>query len=135
MWDVNNNSSTETLDFVVLENGEQKLHINRLLNWPNPFTDKTYFHFEHNCDDVLEVQVQVFTVSGKLVKNIRQTVSSAPFREGYRTDKFGIPWDGLDDYGNKIGKGVYIYRVIVKGANSETCKGTVTETEKLVILK
>lgn len=135
IWDINNNSTTETLNFVVMDDGDQKLYINRLMNWPNPFTNQTYFHFEHNCPDVLEVQVQVFTVSGKLVKTIRQSVSSAPFREGYRTDKFGIPWDGLDDYGNKIGKGVYIYRTIVKGADSESCKGTATEVEKLVILK
>lgn len=135
VWDINNNSTTETLDFVVMDNGDQKLYINRLLNWPNPFTNQTFFHFEHNCPDVLEVQVQVFTVSGKLVKTIRQQVSSAPFREGYRTDKFGIPWDGLDDFGNKIGRGVYIYKTTVKGANPESCKGTATETEKLVILK
>lgn len=135
VWDINNNSSSATLDFVVMEDGENKLYINRLLNWPNPFTTRTFFHFEHNCPTGLEVQVQVFTIAGKLVKNIRQHVSSEPFREGYRTGKFAIPWDGLDDFGNKIGKGVYIYRVIVKGEDSETCKGTATETEKLVILK
>lgn len=135
VWDINNNSTTETLDFVVMDNGDQRLHINRLMNWPNPFTNQTYFHFEHNCPDVLEVQVQVFTISGKLVKTIRQQVSSAPFREGYRTDKFGILWDGLDDFGNKIGKGVYIYKTIVKGSNPESCKGSASETEKLVILK
>ncbi|MDO5509667.1 MAG: type IX secretion system sortase PorU [Weeksellaceae bacterium] len=134
-WDINNNSSTATLDFVVMESGEQNLHINRLLNWPNPFTTHTYFHFEHNCPEALEVQVQIFSVAGKLVKTIRQHVSSAPFREGYRTDKFAIPWDGLDDFGNKIGKGVYIYRTIVRGSNPDTCVGTATATEKLVILK
>lgn len=135
VWDINNNSTTETLDFVVMDNGDQQLYINRLLNWPNPFTTQTYFHFEHNCPEMLEVQVQIFTVSGKLVKTIRQSVTSAPFREGYRTDKFGIPWDGLDDYGNKIGRGVYLYRTTIKGANGETCRGTATGTEKLVILK
>ncbi|MGI9527105.1 MAG: type IX secretion system sortase PorU [Weeksellaceae bacterium] len=135
VWDINNNSTTQTLDFIVMENGEQQLHINRLLNWPNPFTNQTYFHFEHNCPDVLEVQVQVFTIAGKMVKNIRQTVSSEPFREGYRTGKYAIPWDGLDDFGNKIGKGVYIYKVTVKGTNGETCKGNAEAVEKLVILK
>ena len=135
VWDINNNSTTETLDFIVMDNGDQQLHMNRLMNWPNPFTNQTYFHFEHNCPEALEVQVQIFSIAGKLVKTIRQQVSSAPFREGYRTDKFGIPWDGLDDFGNKIGKGVYIYKTIIKGANPESCKGTASETEKLVILK
>ncbi len=134
-WDINNNSSEQTLDFVVMEDGSDHIHIEKLLNWPNPFTNQTYFHFEHNCDTELEVMVQIFTISGKLVKTIRQTVSAEPWREGYRTGRFAIPWDGLDDFGDKIGKGVYIYRVTVKGVNPEICKGSATAIEKLVILK
>lgn len=134
VWDINNNSSSATLDFLVVDNGDQGLIIKKLLNWPNPFTTKTFFHFEHNCPDILDVQVQIFTVSGKLVKTINKTVTSQPFNEGYRTDKFGIEWDGLDDFGDKIGKGVYIYRVKIKGT-SEFCKGSVSQVEKLVILK
>lgn len=134
-WDINNNSNTASLDFVVMENGNSQLHIDKLLNWPNPFTNNTYFHFEHNCDSELEVLVQIFTVSGKLVKSIKQYVTSTPFREGYRTNKYAIPWDGLDDFGDKIGKGVYIYKVNVRGVNAETCKGNAQAVEKLVILK
>lgn len=134
VWDINNNSSTATLDFIVAENGDQHLVINRLLNWPNPFTNRTYFHFEHNCPDALEAQIQIFTLSGKLVKTIRQSVNSEPFHEGYRTDKFGIPWDGKDDYGDNIGKGTYIYRATIKGT-SDQCVGSVSKIEKLVILK
>ena len=134
-WDINNNSNTVTLDFVVMENGTGQLHIDKLLNWPNPFTKNTFFHFEHNCDSELDVMVQIFTISGKLVKTIRKTVSAEPFREGYRTGKYAIEWDGLDDFGDKIGKGVYIYKVNVKGVDDTVCKGSATAVEKLVILK
>ena len=134
-WDINNNSNTATLDFVVMENGSNKLVIDKLLNWPNPFTNNTFFHFEHNCDSELDVMVQVFTVSGRLVKTIRQTVSAEPFREGYRTGKYALEWDGLDDFGDKIGKGTYLYKVNVKGLDTELCKGTATAIERLVILK
>lgn len=134
-WDINNNSSEQTLDFVVMEDGSDNIYIDKLLNWPNPFTNQTYFHFEHNCDSELDVMVQIFTISGKLVKTIRQTVSAEPWREGYRTGRFAIPWDGLDDFGDKIGKGVYIYRVTARGVDSELCKGSATAIEKLVILK
>lgn len=134
-WDINNNSNTATLDFVVMENGTGQLHIDKLLNWPNPFTKNTFFHFEHNCSSELEVMVQIFTISGKLVKTIRQTVSAEPFREGYRTGKYAIEWDGLDDFGDKIGKGVYIYKVNVKGVDTTICKGSAAAVEKLVILK
>lgn len=134
-WDINNNSSEQTLDFVVMEDGSDHIYIDKLLNWPNPFTNQTYFHFEHNCDSELDVMVQIFTISGKLVKTIRQPVSAEPWREGYRTGRFAIPWDGLDDFGDKIGKGVYIYRVTARGQDSELCKGSATAIEKLVILK
>lgn len=134
-WDINNNSNTATLDFVVMENGTGQLHIDKLLNWPNPFTKNTFFHFEHNCSSELDVMVQIFTISGKLVKTIRQTVSAEPFREGYRTGKYAIEWDGLDDFGDKIGKGVYIYKVNVKGVDTAICKGSAAAVEKLVILK
>lgn len=134
-WDINNNSSEQTLDFVVMEEGSNYLYIDKLLNWPNPFTNQTYFQFEHNCDSELEVMVQVFTVSGKLVKTIRQVISAEPWREGFRTGRFAIPWDGLDDFGDKIGKGVYLYRLSARGVNPEECKGSATAVEKLVILK
>ena len=134
-WDINNNSNTASLDFVVMEDGDNKLKINKLLNWPNPFTNNTFFHFEHNCDSDLEVMVQIFTVAGRIVKTIRQTVSAEPFREGFRTGKYAIEWDGLDDFGDKIGKGTYIYKVNVKGISSNTCNGSASAVERLVILK
>lgn len=134
-WDINNNSNTATLDFVVMEGGTNQIHIDKLLNWPNPFTNNTFFHFEHNCDTELDVMVQIYTISGKLVKTIKQKVSSEPFREGYRTGKYAIEWDGLDDFGDKIGKGTYLYKVNVKGTDSGVCKGNATAVERLVILK
>ena len=75
--------------------------------------------------------VQIFTISGKLVKTIRKTVSAEPFREGYRTGKYAIEWDGLDDFGDKIGKGVYIYKLTVQ---SDLLNKKVEKIEKLVIL-
>jgi flagellar hook assembly protein FlgD len=42
-----------------------------------------------------------------------------------------ITWDGTDDFGNKIGKGVYVYKLNVKS----TLTGMKSEKiEKLVIL-
>jgi len=58
------------------------------------------------------------------VKSIDQFVQT----EGFRSDP--IEWDGRDDFGDRIGKGVYIYRIKVK-----TSEGAVAEKfEKLVIL-
>lgn len=124
VWDVYNNSKREEIEFVVALN--EQLALDHVLNYPNPFTTKTKFSFEHNqvCD-YLDVQIQIFTISGKLVKTIKKRAHSV----GYRID--GIAWDGRDDYGDNIGKGVYVYKVKVineKGDSEE-------KYEKLVILK
>ncbi len=123
-WDVYNNSSDAYTEFVVAESAQ--LALSHVLNYPNPFTTNTSFHFEHNRPgDALYTQVQVFTVSGKLLKTIeRNTIS-----EGYRVDD--ISWDGLDDYGDPIGRGVYVYKVKVKSSLGEAAH----KFEKLVILR
>ena len=73
----------------------------------------------------LDVQVQILTVAGKLVKTINQQVTTEAFlcRE--------IIWDGRDDFGDKIGKGVYVYKLKVR---STTTGKSVEKYEKLVIL-
>lgn len=124
IWDVNNNSATTTLDFVVQES--EGLELNHVLNYPNPFTTHTEFYFEHNqCCIDLEVQVQIFTISGKLVKTINESVNTT----GFRSD--GIAWDGKDDFGDQLAKGVYIYRLIVKMPDGQKKE----KLEKLVLLK
>ncbi|MGC4128443.1 MAG: type IX secretion system sortase PorU [Bergeyella sp.] len=135
IWDINNNSTTETLNFIVKDETEQNLIINRLLNWPNPFTDKTYVQFEHNCDDILDVNVQIFTITGRLVRTISTSVTAEPFLEGYRTPRTAIEWDGKDDYGDTVGKGTYIFKIFAKSQNQEKCKGSAVAVEKMVLLK
>lgn len=135
VWDINNNSTTATLNFTVKDEAEQKLVINKLLNWPNPFTDKTYVHFEHNCDDILDVNVQIYTITGRLVRTLSVPVSSEPFMEGFRTPRQAIEWDGRDDFGSTVGKGTYIYKVLVRSQNQDKCKGSATAVEKMVVLK
>lgn len=123
-WDVYNNSSTAELQFVVV--GEEDLQLENVLNYPNPFVNYTEFWFNHNrAFEPLDVQVQIFTVSGKVVKTINQTIVN----EGFLSRD--ITWDGLDDFGQAIGKGVYVYKITVK---STLTNKQVEKFEKLVIL-
>ena len=122
-WDILNNSSEYILDFSVINDDE--LVIDHVLNYPNPFTTKTQFWFEHNKPGQdLFVQVHIFSLSGKVVKKLEKTINTP----GNRSTE--VEWDGRDDFGDKIGKGVYIYRIKVfcGGAKPKTI------TEKLVIL-
>ncbi|AUC14184.1 hypothetical protein BTO06_03030 [Tenacibaculum sp. SZ-18] len=123
-WDTYNNSSEATLTFEVVS--DTKLVLENVLNYPNPFTNYTEFWFNHNKpNEPLEVQVQIFTISGKLIKTINQTVQTTGGLS--RT----INWNGLDDFGNKIGKGVYLYKLKVKSTVSNL---TSEKYEKLVLL-
>jgi hypothetical protein len=123
VWDVYNNSSQSYTEFIVAKSAA--LALSHVLNYPNPFTTKTQFYFEQNQScQVLDVQVQIFTISGKLVKNIDEFVHT----EGFRSEP--IEWDGRDDFGDKIGRGVYIYRIKVKTSEGSTAE----KYEKLVIL-
>lgn len=125
VFDVFNNFSISQTEFIVAE--DENLVLRQVLNYPNPFTTYTEFQFEHNRANVpLQIQVQVFTVSGQLVKTINTSVTPT----GNRVT--GVAWNGLDDYGDKIGKGVYVYRVKV---NSPTDNSSAEEYEKLVILR
>ena len=124
VWDVNNNSSETSIDFIVRE--KENVELEHVLNYPNPFTTSTEFFFEHNqaCVD-LDAQIQIFTVSGRLVKTINESVQC----DGFRSK--GIHWNGLDDFGDQLAKGVYVYNVKVRTPEGETAE----KTEKLVILR
>lgn len=124
-WDVYNNSGEGYTEFVVAESAD--LALDHVLNYPNPFTTNTSFWFEHNRPgDVLDVKVEIFTVSGKLIKTIQQQVTT----DGYRVSD--ITWDGLDTYGDQIGKGVYVYKLTVM---AESDRSKANEFQKLVILR
>jgi hypothetical protein len=124
VWDILNNSSIDSIAFFVEESAE--MAIDRLFNYPNPFTERTSFYFEHNQSNTsLDIQIQIFTISGKLVKTLETNL----FADGYRIGP--IDWDGTDDFGNKIGRGVYVYKM--KMINEKGQK--VDKIEKLVVLK
>jgi len=123
-WDVYNNLVTSELQFMVTSN--ESITLTNVLNYPNPFVNYTEFWFTHNRPfEPLEVQVQVITITGKIVWTKNQTITT----EGFLSRE--INWDGRDDFGDRIGKGVYIYKLTIKS----TLTGSKTEKyEKLVIL-
>ena len=124
VWDIFNNSSQAYTEFIVASSAE--IALSHVLNYPNPFTTHTSFFFEHNqaCDG-LDVQVQVFTVSGKLITTLQKQI----FCDGYRSDQ--LSWNGTDDFGDRIGRGVYIYRLKVRNSLGQTAE----KFEKLVLLR
>ncbi len=124
--DVYNNVAFEQITFQV--GGEDDFTISEVLNYPNPFVNYTEFWFNHTgpSQDVLEVMVRVMTITGKVVTTKFATLSGNT--NSYRGD---ITWDGKDDFGNNVGKGVYLYNIVIK---STLTNKTVSKLEKLVVL-
>jgi hypothetical protein len=123
-WDVYNNPVSAEIQFIVV--GDETISLTNVLNYPNPFVSYTQFWFSHNRPfEPLDVQVQIFTITGKIVKTINQVINT----EGFLSRE--ITWDGKDDFGDKIGKGVYVYKLTVK---SNLTNKKAEKIEKLVIL-
>ena len=123
-WDVYNNFVTAEIQFLVVDNGNMTL--TNVLNYPNPFVSYTQFWFTHNKPfEPLDVQVQIMTITGKIVKTINQSVTT----EGFLSRE--VTWDGKDDFGDRIGKGVYIYKLTVQSTLTHKKSEKI---EKLVIL-
>ncbi|HTJ14392.1 MAG TPA: type IX secretion system sortase PorU [Dinghuibacter sp.] len=124
VWDVADNVSEVTLAFVV--EGDSKLVLSHVLNYPNPFTTHTQIWFEHNQPgQPLEVMVRILTITGKIIKTIRKTIISTGNRSSSDLD-----WDGRDEFGNKLGKGVYLFELQVRTANGQTANAI----NKMVLL-
>ncbi|HEY0039749.1 MAG TPA: T9SS type A sorting domain-containing protein, partial [Flavisolibacter sp.] len=93
---------------------------------PNPFTTHTSFWFEHNYPGAdLAARVDIYTVAGKRIKTITKTINTT----GNRSSE--LDWDGRDEWGAKIGRGVYLYYLSVKTANGKSAG----KWERLAILQ
>ncbi|MFM9943856.1 MAG: type IX secretion system sortase PorU [Bacteroidia bacterium] len=123
-WDVYNNSNEELVEFVVANN--ENMAIRNLLNYPNPFTNRTSIIFDHNkAGQELSVAINIFSISGKIVKTIYSKIPNATSH----IDQ--IEWDGKDEYGQSLARGVYLYKVTVKAEDGKSEH----EFQKMVLLK
>lgn len=120
-WDTYNNSSEVTIEFTVTSSGS--LQVSNVYNFPNPFKDRTAFTFQHNYPGSVNVTIKIYTVAGRLIKEIKSLDI---------TDKFVmIDWAGTDEDGEKLGNGIYIYKLTVEPKDGTA----VTSTGKLAVLK
>lgn len=121
-WDVLNNASETILDFLVAR--DEALELRHVLNYPNPFTTRTQFWFEHNKPGQdLQVSLQIFTVSGRVIKTFQKAINTP----GNRSSE--LEWDGRDQFGDRVGRGVYFYKLTVVAPGKQRKE----KIEKLVL--
>ncbi|MEZ4999460.1 MAG: hypothetical protein R2727_01840 [Bacteroidales bacterium] len=93
---------------------------------PNPFIDGTSIVIDHNRPgDELEIRIDIFAMNGTIVKQVvsRQSVS------GFSLEP--IEWNGLDNHGNRVGAGIYVYTVRIRTSAGETA----SKAGRMVILR
>ncbi|MDB5262287.1 MAG: hypothetical protein JWQ14_1568, partial [Adhaeribacter sp.] len=124
-WDVYNNAAEARLVFIVT--GAETIRLEDILNYPNPFPDNTNFSFNHNrAGEDLDIQIQIFDLTGKLVKTIRE---KRLYSQNHIAD---LLWNGQDDRGHLLTNGVYLYKIKITSLTN----GISTERfNKLMILK
>ncbi len=109
--DASNNASGK-YDYQVNFEVINKSTISEVLNYPNPFSTSTQFIFTLTGSTIPdEVIIQIFTVSGRVVKEIELN-ELTNLRIG--TNITDYHWDGKDEYGDNLANGVYFYKVLVK---------------------
>lgn len=105
-WDSYNNSSSSSIEFVIDRNSELNLY--EVMNYPNPFAEKTTFTFSHTRPgDELNVELTIFDLTGRFILTYATSVQSASTAVPFLT------WDGRDVNGAKLPQGMYVYTLRV----------------------
>ncbi len=116
-WDNFNNSSEETILFIVEENG--RFILSDLINYPNPVIEETRISAGHNRPGSrFEITVSIYDGAGRLIRMIRNN----EYSEGYQLAP--ILWDGNNSGGARVEKGIYPYRVTVVSEEGEKAAGS-----------
>lgn len=106
VWDLQNNSSEKTIEFLVDDNAE--IQITQVLNYPNPFFDETQFDFVHDKSGaVLEAVIRIYNISGRLEVELESEATTAGGAPS------PIIWDGRNGNGQEISPGIYVYTISI----------------------
>lgn len=116
-WDNVNNPSVATLRFVVETSGVFRL--TDLLCFPNPVTETATFTAGHNRPDTeIDVTITILNTGGSTVRIIREQFYST----GYTLPD--IPWDGCNENGSRLARGMYLWRAEAVTAEGERASAT-----------
>lgn len=122
-WDILNNSSTTTLDFVVKKSIQPNIVDVYATN--NPARESTTFVVAHNfCGAEMNLEIDIMDASGRLLLSTSK-------REIATTNTMAYPWDLRTDSGAKLNTGIYLYRIKLSSNGSSYA----SKTQKLLIIQ
>ena len=118
------------IEYRVIFSVINKPMISNMLNYPNPFTTSTAFVFTITGNEVPQnIKIEIMTITGKIVREITKD-ELGPLHIGRNITEF--KWDGTDQYGQKLGNGIYLYRVVtnLNGKSLDKYKAEGDNTDK-----
>lgn len=101
------NRAIESIKFYV---ESEKLDVKSVVTCPNPMHDDT--NFTWNVSKSGTAEIKIYTLSGKLVKTIREIESKVGYNQ--------VPWDGKNNAGEEIASGIYIYVLKITDVDGNT---------------
>ncbi len=84
--------------------------------YPNPFHNKNIISFTLSKGG--DCEIKIYDVAGKVVREL--------LRRKLAAGEYSLYWDGKDNYGRKMSKGIYLYRIKTP-EKSMTIKTVLTE--------
>ncbi|MCU0339662.1 MAG: type IX secretion system sortase PorU [Spirosomaceae bacterium] len=124
VFDTYNNSSTGTLKFKV---SPQANVLKNVTIYPNPLVETAVFQAElYSEGDDVEIQTQIFDLSGRLIKTHTETFYNADSSlQVYR-------WDGTNIRNSNVTNGLYLCQITARSLTKNQQNSTV---RKLMLLK
>ena len=121
-WDILNNPSTTTLDFVVKKDIQPNIVDVYATN--NPARESTTFVVEHNfCGADLDLAIDIMDTSGRLLWSTSESGTAT-------TNTIAYKWDLCTDSGAKLNTGIYLYRINLSSNGSSYA----SKAKKLLII-
>ena len=111
-WDINNNPSENSTQFIVSSGGG--LQLSDLLNYPNPVQSSTTFSFKSNADDgALTATVKIYDSFGRQIDELSKVFENGSF------ENEGLKWN-INEAGQNISSGTFVYALEIKNQAGET---------------
>ncbi|MBS3740736.1 MAG: PQQ-binding-like beta-propeller repeat protein [Candidatus Cloacimonetes bacterium] len=83
-------------------------------NYPNPFCYSTNISFTNKID-MINPRIEIFNIKG-------QHVTTLSLNRAENLNNYQTVWNGEDKFGNKVGSGIYMYKLVGKNHSSKTRK-------------
>ncbi len=106
VWDVNGNPTEESVVNLQVMGGEVKT-IGPAVNYPNPFESGGGTTLAYTLTVDSDVQIYIYSIKGTVVFNKRIAAGTPGGTAGYNE----VFWNGLSNFNEEIGTGIYIVKI------------------------